>query len=213
MEFPACSDLTESLKVSSWLRLDVWLSGMCSASCIGQPINGISRMDAFDTYFSGRGTKPVSVRMSRKEAWLGAYTHAPSGRFLPMVALGLGTRVRDGGRVHSSGAGVLYAHHKRSVAAHRHRYERPAANNRIDTAARPCLRRIVGGLRVEPRAQDGQLHGNSCKEDGNTHPQTDCRDGLAAWQSDGELRHGHRRGHAGFCCAGFCGAGFCTLAC
>merc|ERR1712166_797171 len=81
MEFPACSDLTESLKVSSWLRLDVWLSGMCSASCIGQPINGISRMDAFDTYFSGRGTKPVSVRMSRKEAWLGAYTHAPSGRF------------------------------------------------------------------------------------------------------------------------------------
>ena len=29
------------------------------------------RISAFDTYFIGLGIKPVSVRMSRKEVWLG----------------------------------------------------------------------------------------------------------------------------------------------
>ena len=40
-------------------------------------MKGILRMSAFDTYFIGRGTKPVRVSISRKEVWFGAYKQWP----------------------------------------------------------------------------------------------------------------------------------------
>mmetsp|Transcript_31568 Transcript_31568/g.74524 ORF Transcript_31568/g.74524 Transcript_31568/m.74524 type:complete len:325 (-) Transcript_31568:83-1057(-) len=121
------------------------------------------------------------------------------------------------GRVDARALGkVLHADDARSVAAHRHGGEGPEADDVVDAFPRPRARRVVGRLRVEPRAQDRQLHGDRCEEDREAHPQPDRRDGLVA-DRELELGHGailnrHRR-RAGLRGARLCAARLCARAC
>jgi hypothetical protein len=63
---------------SNVLRKSFRLRNTCLAIFILSPTMGMLRISAFDRYFMGRGMKPDSARMSKKDVWLGTYITASS---------------------------------------------------------------------------------------------------------------------------------------